>query len=169
MTIKEILLEDFDHEMASTRRTLERVPEANPDYKPHEKSFAMGKLAMHVATLPLFAKYIMTMPAMDLANNSVPRPDMTFHSREALLTTFENSLTEARQALANVSEAALAEHWKFAFGEHVISNDTRSKTYRNMFFNHLIHHRAQLGVYLRLNNIPVPGLYGPSADEPFTP
>ncbi len=169
MTIKEILLEDFDHEMANTRRTLERVPEENPNYKPHEKSFAMGKLAMHVATLPLFAKYIMTTPAMDLANNNLPHPDLTFRTRDILLTTFEQSLNEARHALAAVSEAALAEHWKFSFGEHIISNDTRSKTYRNMFFNHLIHHRAQLGVYLRLNNIPVPGLYGPSADEPFTP
>jgi uncharacterized damage-inducible protein DinB len=169
MTVKEILLEDFDLEMANTRRILERIPEDNPEYKPHAKSFAIGKLSMHVATLPLFAKYIMTMPDMDLANNGLPRPDMTFRTREVLLTTFEQSVNEAKAALAAVSEAALAEHWKFCFGEHVISNDTRSKTYRNMFLNHLIHHRAQLGVYLRLNDIPVPGLYGPSADEPFNP
>ncbi len=169
MTAKEILLEDFDTEMANTRRILERIPEDKPEYKPHAKSFAIGKLSMHVATLPIFAKYIMTMSGMDLANSDLPRPDLVFRTRDTLLATFEQSLNEAKTALATVSEAALAERWKFCFGEHVISNDTRSKTYRNMFLNHLIHHRAQLGVYLRLNDIPVPGLYGPSADEPFNP
>jgi uncharacterized damage-inducible protein DinB len=160
------LLEDFDAEMAGARKTLERLPE-DPEYKPHEKSMPSGRLAMHVAGLPLFAKYIMTEPGMDLANNPMPKADMTYRGRETTLATFDTNVKEARQAIAAASEADLAATWKFAFGDRVISNQTRSRTYRIMFFNHLIHHRAQLGVYLRLNDIPVPGLYGPSADEPF--
>jgi uncharacterized damage-inducible protein DinB len=167
MTTSQILLEDFDAEMANTRRTLERIPEDKADWKPHEKSFAFGKLAVHVATLPLFARHILTEPSLDMANNNLPQPDRTFRTRDILLTTFDSNAAEARKALAAASDEDLAATWKFSFGDHIISNETRSKTYRLMFFNHLIHHRAQLGVYMRLNEIPVPGLYGPSADEPF--
>ena len=151
--------------MAGTRTTLERIPEENPDYKPHEKSMVCGRLAMHVATLPLFAKHIMTEPGLDLANNTLSKPDLLFRTRDILLATFDSSVHEARKALAAASDEDLAATWKFSFGEHLISNETRSKTYRQMFFNHLIHYRAQLGVYLRLNNQPVPPLYGPSADD----
>ena len=169
MTTAEILLEDFDAEMAGTRMTLERIPEDNPDYRPHDKSMVCSRLAMHVATLPKFAKYIMTEPGMDMAANNLPKTDLTFHSRDAMLATFDTAASEARKALAAAADDELATTWKFSFGDHVISNDSRAKTYRLMFFNHLIHHRAQLGVYLRLNDLPVPGLYGPSADEPFKP
>ena len=169
MTTAELLLEDFDAEMAGTRKTLERIPEEKPDYKPHDKSMACGRLAMHVATLPLFAKYILTEPGMDLANNNLGKTDLTFRTRDILLATFDSAVNDARKALASASDEDLAALWKFSFGEHLLSNVSRSKTYRQMFFNHLIHHRAQLGVYLRLNDCPVPGLYGPSADEPFQP
>jgi uncharacterized damage-inducible protein DinB len=158
MTTAEVLLQDFDMEMAMTRRTLERVPEDKPDYKPHEKSMAMGRLAVHVATLPKFGTFILTTPSMDLT--TAKWPDMTFVSREKLLADFDALAAEARAALTNASDADLATSWKFSFGDKVISD---------MFFNHLIHHRAQLGVYLRLNDVPVPGVYGPSADEPFKP
>jgi uncharacterized damage-inducible protein DinB len=168
MTTSQLLLEDFDAEMASTRRLLERIPET-PDYKPHDKSMPCGRLAMHVAHLPVFAKYILTEPGMDMANSTLPHPDLTFRSREAMLAEFDRAAADTRKALAAASDADLAAKWKFSFGEHVILDEPRSKTYRLMFFNHLIHHRAQLGVYLRLNDLPVPGLYGPSADEPFTP
>jgi uncharacterized damage-inducible protein DinB len=167
MTTSELLLEDFDAEMANTRRTLERIPEETPDFKPHDKSMPCGRLAMHVATLPTFAKYIITEPEMDMANRKLPQSDMTFRTRDILLATFDSAVNEARTALAAASDEDLAADWKFSFGEYLISNFPRSKTYRLMFFNHLIHHRAQLGVYLRLNDLPVPGLYGPSADEPF--
>ncbi|MCU1321119.1 MAG: hypothetical protein JWM43_768 [Acidobacteriaceae bacterium] len=167
MCTAEILLEDFDAEMAGTRKTLERIPEDKPDYKPHEKSMICGKLAMHVAALPLFAKYILTEPGMDMGNSQLPRADLTFRTREMMLASFDAYASDARKALAAASDEDLAAKWKFSFGEHLISNESRSRTYRLMFFNHLIHHRAQLGVYLRLNEIPVPGLYGPSADEPF--
>jgi uncharacterized damage-inducible protein DinB len=169
MTTADILLQDFDIEMASTRRTLERVPEDNPDYKPHEKSFNFGKLAMHVATLPAFGKIILTTPSMDMANPSHEFPDNTFRTRDIMLATFDAAANEARAALAASSDADLAQPWKFSFGDHVISDSPRSLAYRHMFFNHLLHHRAQLCVYLRMNDIPVPGLYGPSADEPFKP
>ncbi len=160
------LLEDFDAEMAGARKTLERLPE-DPEYKPHEKSMPCGRLAMHVATLPTFAKYIVTEPGMDLANNNLAKLDMTYRGRDTTLATFDSNVVEARKAIAAASEADLAATWKLGFGDRLISNESRSRTYRIMFFNHLIHHRAQLGVYLRLNNLPVPGLYGPSADEPF--
>jgi uncharacterized damage-inducible protein DinB len=161
----ELLLQDFDIEMAGTRKILERVPEEKIEFKCHDKSMAFGRLAVHVSTLPRFGVAILTTPGMDVA--TVKWPDMTFVSREKLLADFDALTAEARAALAGASDADLAATWKFSFGEKVISSSPRSLTYRHMFFNHLIHHRAQLGVYLRLNDVPVPGLYGPSADEPF--
>ena len=169
MTHAELLLEDFDVEMSSTRRLLERIPESNPEWKPHDKSFAIGKLAMHVATLPVFAKYIMEDPGMDLANPTHAREDMTFRTRESMLSTFDSLAKAARSAVSGASDEHLAERWPFSFGDRVISNESRSLTYRQWFFNHLLHHRAQLTVYLRLNEVPVPGMYGPTADEPFVP
>jgi uncharacterized damage-inducible protein DinB len=127
----------------------------------------MGKLTMHVATLPKFGTFILTTPSMDLT--TAKWPDMNFVSREKLLADFDALAAEARAALAAASDADLATPWKFSFGERVLSNSPRSLAFRHMFFNHLIHHRAQLGVYLRLNDVPVPGTYGPSADEPFKP
>jgi len=167
MTTAELLLQDFDMEMANTRRTLERIPEDKPDYKPHEKSMPMGKLARHVATLPKLGTFILTTPSLDLT--TAKWPEMTFSTREKLLADFDALAAEAHAALAAASDADLAAPWKFSFGEKVISNGPRSLAFRHMFFNHLIHHRAQLGVYLRLNDVPVPGVYGPSADEPFKP
>ncbi len=169
MTTAELLLQDFDVEMANTRRVLQRIPDDKPDYKCHEKSMPLGKLAMHVATLPSFGKTILTTPTMDMAAPGHKFPDMTFRTRDITLATFDASANEARAALAASSDAELAAPWKFSFGDQIISNEPRSFAYRHMFFNHLIHHRAQLSVYLRMNNIPVPGLYGPSADEPFNP
>ena len=169
MTTAELLLQDYDIEMKSARRVLERIPDDNPDYKCHDKSMPLGRLAMHVATLPIFGKTILTTPSMDMANPNQKWPDMTFVSRDATLAAFDKNSAETHAALASLSDAQLAEPWKFAFGENVISNSPRSLAYRHMFFNHLLHHRAQLSVYLRLNDIPVPGLYGPSADEPFNP
>ena len=167
MSIANLLLEDFDAEMSGVRKTLERIPEQNPEFVPHDKSMAMGRLAMHVASLPLFGSYILTEPGLDLARNSLAKTDLTFTTREHLLATFDSAVHTARTALAQAPDEALSQLWRFSFGEHVISNQTRSRTWRIMFFNHLIHHRAQLGIYLRLNNVAVPGLYGPSADEPF--
>jgi len=169
MTTAELLLQDYDMEMAMTRRVLERVPEDKPNFKCHDKSMPCGRLAMHVATLPTFGYTILSTPGMNMADPSQKWPDMTFTTREHALEAFDANAAACRSALAGLSDAELAEPWKFAFGDHVIANEPRSLAWRHMFFNHLIHHRAQLSVYLRLNDIPVPGLYGPSADEPFTP
>jgi uncharacterized damage-inducible protein DinB len=169
MTTAELLLQDFDSEIAGTRRVLERVPEDNPDYKCHDKSMPLGRLAMHVATLPVFGKTILTTPSLNMADPGQPRPDMTFRTRDITVATFDAAAAGARAALAASSDADLATNWKFSFGDYVISDGPRSLAYRQLFFNHLLHHRAQLSVYLRLNDIPVPGLYGPSADEPFNP
>lgn len=169
MTTAEILLQDYDAEMRSTRRVLERIPNDNPEYSCHQKSMPLGRLATHVATLPFFGKMILTTPGMDMADPNQKFPSSTWAGRDATLATFDTAAAEARAALASLSDAQLAEPWKFAFGENVIANLPRSASYRSFFFNHLLHHRAQLSVYLRLNDIPVPGLYGPSADEPFDP
>jgi len=169
MTTAEILLQDYDIEMAMTRRILERVPEDNPDYKCHEKSMPLGKLTMHVATLPVFGKTILTTPNMDMKDPKTSWPDMTFRNRDIALATFDAAAADARAALVASSDADLAANWKFSVGDHVISNGPRSLAFKHMYFNHLIHHRAQLGVYLRLNDVAVPGVYGPSADEQFNP
>ena len=163
MTIAEILLQDFDSEMAGTRTTLERIPEDKPDFKCHDKSMPMGRLAVHVATLPRLATNILTTDSLDLATHAWP--DMTFVSREKLLADFDTSAAEARAALARSTDEDLQKNWKISWGDKPIANSPRTALYRTMFFNHLVHHRAQLGVYLRLNNLPVPPLYGPSADD----
>ena len=165
----EVLLQDFDVEMSNTRRTLERVPEGKNDFVPHAKSMHLGKLAMHCATLPLFGLYIMLDDEMDLAQPKRPHVPLTFQSREDALQQFDSGVSALRSALSEASDEALAKPWRFTFGEHLISNSPRSLAFRSMCFNHLVHHTAQLGVYLRLNEIPVPALYGPSADEQWAP
>jgi len=169
MKIAELLLADFDAEIASTRRILERVPDEHSAYKPHQKSFEFGKLALHVATLPGFGHNILTTPGMDMKDPNHKWPDNTFRGRDALLSTFTSNADNCRAALAGLSDEQLQEPWRFAFGEHVIGNLPRFLSYRSYFFNHFIHHRGQVAVYLRLNDVTVPGIYGPSADEPFNP
>jgi uncharacterized damage-inducible protein DinB len=163
MTIADTLLQDFDAEMKNTRTTLERIPEDKPEYKCHDKSMPMGRLAVHVATLPRFGSTIVSTDEMDMATRSFPT--LTFESRKKLLEEFDAAAAELRGHLAKATDEQMQKNWKFSFGDKVISNSPRVVAYRTMFFNHLIHHRAQLGVYLRLNDLPVPPLYGPSADD----
>jgi uncharacterized damage-inducible protein DinB len=167
MTTSELLLQDFDIEMEMTRKLLERIPEDRPQFKPHERSMALGRLAMHVATLPTFATMILSTSTINGADPATPWPDLAFRGRDSMLATFNSAVREARAKLASASDANLAEQWKFCFGDRLITDEPRSLAFRHMFFNHLIHHRAQLGVYLRLNDLPVPAVYGPSADEPL--
>ena len=169
MTTSEILLEDFDVEIANTRRTLERVPEGKNDYAPHEKSMKLGKLAMHCATMPMFGFYILEDEGMDMAASKRPQSDLTFTTVATALQRLDESAAKCRAALAAASDEHLSAPWKFTFGEHLISHNSRSKSFRVMCFDHMIHHTAQLGVYLRLNDIPVAALYGPSADEQWSP
>lgn len=169
MTTAEVLLLDFDTEISNTRRTLERVPEDKADWAPHAKSMKMGKLAMHCATMCMFGYYILEDPGMDMANPTREHMSLVFESREACLKQLDESAAKCRQAIAAASDEHFAAVWRFSFGEHVISNLPRSATFRMLCFDHLIHHTAQLGVYLRLLDIPVPALYGPSADEQWVP
>ena len=165
MTISEVLLLDYDAEIANTRRTLERIPENDPEWKPDEKSMAIGRLALHAARLPDFCTTILTTPSLDMANNKFP--PIIFESTAHLLTELERSAAEARSHLAMATDTNLQANWKLSFGDRVFVDGSRMLLFRTMFLNHLVHHRAQLGVYLRLLKIPVPGLYGPSADEPI--
>jgi uncharacterized damage-inducible protein DinB len=169
MTIAEILLQDYDIEISNTRRTLERVPEGKNDFKCHDKSMPLGKLAMHCATLPLFGYYLLEDDGMDLAAPKRPHVPLVFTTSEAALKQLDESAAKCRDSLAAASDENLSQPWKFSYGEQLISNNQRSLCFRQMFFNHLVHHTAQLGVYLRLNDIPVPSLYGPSADEQWSP
>jgi uncharacterized damage-inducible protein DinB len=165
MTIAETLLLDFDQEIANTRRTLERIPENDPKWKPHDKSMPIGRLALHVARLPEFCTRILTTDELNMATEKFP--DFTFQSTAHLLTELERTAEEAKSHLAAASDDHLKKSWKLSFGDRVVVDGPRMILYHTMFLNHLVHHRAQLGVYLRLLGLPVPGLFGPSADEPF--
>lgn len=166
MTIAEILLLDFDAEIENARRTLERIPENNPQWKPHEKSMAIGRLALHTARLPDFMTRILTTPEMNMATEKFP--DLVFESTAHLLSELQRSSEALRSHLRAASDDDLQKSWELRWGDRVIVTGQRVALYRTMFLNHLVHHRAQLGVYLRLLDLPVPGLYGPSADEPFS-
>lgn len=163
MEIRQMLLPEFDEEMKKTRTILERVPEGAPDYKPHEKSMAFGKLAVHVSRLPEYAVHVLKMPGMEITEQK--HKPMVMESRQQLLADFDVAAQQAREAIAGASDEHWEQNWKFTYQGKPISNVSRLQTYRFMFLNHLIHHRAQLGVYLRLNDVPVPATYGPSADD----
>jgi uncharacterized damage-inducible protein DinB len=165
MTIAEILLLDFDSEISNTRRTLERIPEKDPLWKPHEKSMAVGRLALHTARLPQFCTRMLTTLELDMEKEKMP--DLVFESTAHLLSELDRTAAEARSHLVASSDEDLRKVWKLSFRGRVFVDATRMVLYRTLFLNHLVHHRAQLGVYLRLLDIAVPGLYGPSADEPL--
>jgi uncharacterized damage-inducible protein DinB len=166
MAIRDALLPEFDMEMASTRKMLERVPVANLDFKPHDKSGSLGWLAWHVADLPAWVVETVNKDELDFAPIGQPRPaPPKMESREQLLASFDKKVADARTAIAGVSDERLAGPWTLKAGGHTIFTMPRAAVLRSFVMNHLIHHRAQLGVYLRLNDVPVPGMYGPSADE----
>jgi uncharacterized damage-inducible protein DinB len=165
MTIAETLLLDLEPEFHNTRVTLERIPEHEdkPAFRPHAKSMAFGRLAVHVATIPDFGTAILTTPSLDISTWAFP--DMKFYSREKLLADFDASSAKLREALTASTDESLQQVWRLTWGEKLIAEGQRALLYRTQFFNHMIHHRAQLGVYLRLNDLPVPPLYGPTADD----
>jgi len=166
MSFSEALLPEFDHEMANTRRTLERVPEDKFDWKPHEKSGAMGWLASHLATMPGWAVETIERDELDVAPPGEPPYTMKQATSQAeLLALFDQHIAAARAAIAGASDEHLLKPWSLLAGGQVILTMPRIAVLRTWVMNHTIHHRAQLSVYLRLNDIPVPSLYGPSADE----
>jgi len=166
MGLGQALLPEFDQEMANTRRSLERVPEDKFGWKPHEKSMTMGRLATHLAELPGWALNAIEKDSLDLAPPGGPAyQPLTASSRKEILAMFDNNVAAARVAISRVSDDHLSQTWTLLFGGNKVFSRPRIAVLRNAVLNHSIHHRAQLGVYLRLNNLPVPSIYGPSADE----
>jgi uncharacterized damage-inducible protein DinB len=163
MSIAELLLTEFDAEMKTTRLTLERVPFDKNDFVPHEKSMPLGKLAPHVAELTGFGLTILTTPELDFSS-APPRPRPPFE-QAGLLKFFDEGAAKTRAVLKDIPDKAWTENWKLSFQGKTIFAGSRFLAYREMFMNHLVHHRAQLGVYLRLNGKPLPATYGPSADD----
>ena len=161
MTISETLLPEFDQEMANTRALLECVPEDKFAWKPHAKSMTMGRLASHVAELPGWAVYTIKQDSLELT------PDMKpFHAatKKELMDGLAASAAAAREAIAGASDEHLGKTWSLIYGGKPVLSMPRAAVLRNMVFSHVIHHRGQLGVYLRLNDVAIPGMYGPSAD-----
>ncbi len=163
MSISELLLLEFDHEMKTTRITLERVPFDKKGFAPHPKSMPLDKLAPHVAELAGFGATVLTTPELDFSTaGGRPRPPFEL---AGLLKAFDENVSTARAALQNTKDDAWLQPWKLSFQGKPIFSGSRFLAYRQMFLNHLVHHRAQLGVYLRLNDKPLPATYGPSADD----
>jgi uncharacterized damage-inducible protein DinB len=166
MSIGQALLGEFSQEMEGTRKVLERIPDDKWDFKPYAKSGTLGWMAGHVATLPGWAAMTIQTDSLDYAPVDGPSytPPKTSNSKE-LLAAFDKSVAETKAALASVSDADLMKPWTLLAGGKEIFVMPKVACIRGMVFNHLIHHRGQLTTYLRALDIPVPGLYGPSADE----
>ena len=166
MAIRDALLPEFDQETASTRATLERVPEDRFDWSPHEKSGTMVWLAGHLVALPSWAVLSVTKDELDLApGGKAPDQPPTPTSVSEILSVFDKNVAEARAAIAGASDEDLMKPWSLLQNGKTMMTLPKVAVLRSFVMNHLIHHRAQLGVYLRLNDIPVPSIYGPSADE----
>jgi uncharacterized damage-inducible protein DinB len=160
MSIGQSLLPEFDQEMASTRRLLERVPSDQGQWKPHPKSFALGHLAQLVSTMPGWLTRTVRGTEIDLAKSE----GYSFQKTDTLLEQFDQHVREARAALASAKDADFAVTWSLKQGAQVLFSAPRGTVVRS-HINHLIHHRGQLTVYLRLLDVPIPGMYGPTADE----
>jgi uncharacterized damage-inducible protein DinB len=160
MTIAETLLPEFDQEMASTRRLLERVPTDKGQWKPHPKSFALGHLTQLVATMPGWLTQTIRGTELDLSKSK----GYSFEKTETLLAQFDQNVRSAREALAAARDEDFTVSWSLKHGDQVLFSALRGTGVRS-HINHLIHHRGQLTVYLRLLDVPIPGMYGPTADE----
>jgi uncharacterized damage-inducible protein DinB len=164
MSITDLLLSEFDAEMKTTRLTLERVPFDKKGFSPHPKSMPLEKLAPHVAELPGFGYTILTTPELDFSN--APQRARPPFELAGLIKAFDDNAAKTRAALqAITNDDAWTQPWKLSFQGKTIFEGKKFLAYRQMFLNHLVHHRAQLGVYLRLNDKPLPATYGPSADD----
>ena len=164
MPISQMLLPEFDQEMANTRKMLERVPEGKSDYAPHPKSMPLGRLAGHLAELPTWATTTLTTESLNIEPGQY-QPFIA-KSQQELLEKFDRNVAAAREHIAAASDDAWGKPWSLTFRGKPMMMMPRAGVVRTVVLNHMVHHRAQLGVYLRLNEIAVPGMYGPSADEP---
>ena len=161
---KDIAFTDLERELAVTRTVLERLPEAHYPWKPHEKSMTLGKLASHVADMPGWIRVTIAQDELDVAAG--PRPPGEVKDRAELLARFDTSVAAVRDAVAQFDMARWNLDWTMRNGPQVLVTRPRSTVYRVWCMNHLIHHRGQLCLYLRLLNIPVPTVYFNTADDP---
>jgi hypothetical protein len=166
MTISELLLPELEGELAVTRRVLERVPDGRGEWRPHPKSFPLAHLAQLVARLPAWVAMAMQRTELDLApKGGGGMPGYSIERTATLLATFDEGAKAARAAIAAASDADYQVPWSLKRGGDTMLTQSRYQIVRGMSINHLVHHRAQLGVYLRLLDVPVPQMYGPTADE----
>lgn len=167
MSLGQALLPEFDHEMANTRKVLERIPEDKLDWKVHEKSNTIGWVGMHLAEIPGWADVTFNQDSLDIAPpGGEPYRTPAATSRQAILDRFDANVAAGRAAIAAASDEQFMKPWSLLHGGNTVFTLPRAAVLRSFVLNHNIHHRAHLCVYLRLNNVPVPGMYGPSADEP---
>jgi uncharacterized damage-inducible protein DinB len=165
MAIKDAFLPEFDHEMGTTRRLLERAPEQEFGWKPHSKSMSLGELTAHLANIPTWCSLILGHSVFDIASvpeDARPKPST---SRAALLAAFDEKIAAARASLAACGDAEMLATWTLKHGKQEIFTMPRAGAIRSFVMSHMIHHRGQLSVYLRLKDVPLPPIYGPSADE----
>jgi uncharacterized damage-inducible protein DinB len=162
MPIKDALLTEYDHEMATTRRLLERLPDDKLAWKPHDKSMSFGELATHLTNLPFWGVAILTGDSYDLASGP-PRPTAK-QSRSEVLVAFDETIKRTRAAM-DKTDAEYLGMWTLRRSGQELFSLPRVTAFRSFVMNHIIHHRGQLSVYLRLNDVPVPPIYGPTADE----
>jgi uncharacterized damage-inducible protein DinB len=162
MPLNQALLPEFDHEMATTRKVLERIPDDKLGWKPHDRSMTMGELATHLATISHWSEAIMGQESFDV-ETAPPTPKLK--SRQEILGAFDQSTATARKVIAAASDEKMMKPWSLVSGGKTVFSLPRVGVLRSFIMNHGIHHRGQLSVYLRLNNVPVPSIYGPSADE----
>ncbi|OIK15554.1 damage-inducible protein DinB [Bacillus sp. MUM 116] len=161
--VKKLIVGDASHELATTRRILERLPEEHMSWKPHEKSMTLGGLATHLINLLNWQVAIFQYPEFDLS--TVPLRREPLEKRADVLEEFDVNVGKLEKLLNECEEKALGEEWTLRHGDHIILREPRAIALRTFGLSHMVHHRAQLGVYLRLLDIPVPSIYGPSADE----
>jgi uncharacterized damage-inducible protein DinB len=166
MKLSDLFLSEFDQEMVSARKTLERIPEDKLSWKPHEKSMPLDRLAGHIAELAGWPVTTIEQDSLDFRPPGQPPFQPTLAtSRKQVLEIFDRNREQSRQSIAKASDEHLMKNWSLLNGGQTLMTLPRFAVLRSFCLNHLIHHRAQLGVYLRLNGIPVPSVYGPSADE----
>jgi uncharacterized damage-inducible protein DinB len=162
VAIVEALLPEFDHEVTTTRKLLERVPEDKFDWRPHSKSMSLGDLATHVANIVWWGEVTLDKPEYN-AEGQAREPAAA--SRADLLAKFDRNVKATRASLAAKSDPELMAPWSLKNGSQTFFTMPKASVWRSFVMNHLVHHRAQLGVYLRMNDVPLPAMYGPSADE----
>jgi uncharacterized damage-inducible protein DinB len=164
--ISQSLLPEFDQEMAKTRATLERIPDDKLAWKAHPKSFSIGEVSTHLSQIPSWGRMTVEMDSLDIQPPGAPPYKMELlNSRAEILDNFDKGVAGTRAAIAGASDEHLLKPWTLLKTGQAMFSMPRIAVLRGMVMNHIIHHRAQLGVYLRLNDVPVPSTYGPSADE----